>query len=69
MPLAGPRADAEIREEGLYSDPTDAVSFLWKSHPGQYVSSCGPAPPGFSAAVAVPDRLVHYLEGVPPGLS
>ena len=44
MPSAGPRANAEIREEGLCSDPTDAVSFLWKGHPGRYVSSCGPAP-------------------------
>ena len=35
----------KIRQKGLCADPTDAVSFLWKGHPGRYVSSCGPAPP------------------------
>ena len=57
------------REKGLCTDPTDAVSFLWKGDPGRHVSSCGPATSGLGAAVAVPNRLVHYLEGIPPGLS
>ena len=69
MPSAGLRTAAKIREKGLCTDPTDAVSFLWKGDPGRHVSSCGPATSGLGAAVAVPNRLVHYLEGIPPGLS
>ena len=41
------------------------MSFLWKGDPGRHVSSCGPATSGFGATMAVPNRLMHYLEGIP----
>ena len=66
MPSAGSRTAAKIREKGLCTDPTDAVSVLWKGDPGRHVSSCGPVTSGLSAAVAVAQSLGALLGRDPP---